>query len=72
MLLVDRLPRDSEGTCDRLPRPPDGAGVVDMQVFELLDQSAQSGNRGEPNGWVSARYRLVEAGQVLHHRVSLS
>jgi hypothetical protein len=43
-----------------------------MQVFELLDQSAQSGDRGEPNGWVSARYRLVEAGQVLHHRVSLS
>ncbi len=54
MLLVHRLSCDSKGGGDCLPGPPEGAGVVDMQDLELLDECAKTGNCRKPDGWIAA------------------
>ena len=71
MLLVDRLSCYSKGSSDCLPRPPEGAGVVDMQVLELLDELSKTGDRGKADGRVAARNGSVETGELLRHGVSL-
>ncbi len=45
VLLVDRLPSDAERLGDCLPRPAQAAGVVDVQLLELLDKLAQGCHR---------------------------
>lgn len=66
MLLVDRLPSDAQRLRDRLPRPSERPGVVDVQLFELLDQVAQRSHRRQPQRRVSAVHRLAQPRQFLH------
>lgn len=68
MLLVDRLAGDPKSFGDGLPRPPKAAGVVDVQLFELLHQLTQCSNGDEADGWVSAVYGVVQAYKVVHIR----
>jgi hypothetical protein len=66
VLLVDGLSGDAEPVGDRLPRPAELAGVVDVKLFELFDKIAKSGDGGEPDRWIAAVYRVVELGELLH------
>ena len=66
MLLVDRLARDAEGFGDGLPRPPEDASIVDVQLFEFLHQLTQRRHGGETDGRVAAVHRIVQTGQVTH------
>lgn len=54
MLAVHGLPGDSETRGDVLPRPAVGAGVVDLQLLELLGERTQRGDGSQPDVWVSA------------------
>lgn len=64
VLLVDGLPGDAEPVGDRLPRPAELAGVVDVQLLELFDEIAKgklqaflraaAGHRFFPALWVAA------------------
>jgi hypothetical protein len=42
-----------------------------MQILELFDELAKTGNCGKSDGWIAARHRFVETGQLLDHGVSL-
>ena len=42
-----------------------------MELLELFDQIAKSGDGGESDRWIAAVYRVVEFGEV-SHTVSLS
>lgn len=62
MLLVDGLAGDTEGFGYGLPGPPEAAGVVDVQLFELLHQLTERSDGDEADGWISAVNGVVQAG----------
>jgi hypothetical protein len=70
MLLVDGLPGDAQAVGDRLPRPAELAGVVDVQFLEFLHEIAKCGDGREPDSWIAAVDGVVELGEM-PHRVSL-
>lgn len=59
MLLVDGLPRDAEAVGDRLPRPPQPAGVVDMEFLQLLDEVAECRHGSKPDSGLAAVDRIA-------------
>lgn len=70
VLLVDGLPGDAQAVGDRLPRPAELPGVVDVEFLEFLDEIAKGGDGGEPDRGVAAVDGIVELGE-LPHDVSL-
>jgi hypothetical protein len=46
VLVMDRLLGHAKPGCDLLPGPALGAGVLDLQRLQDLDQAAQGGHRG--------------------------
>jgi hypothetical protein len=70
VLLMDGLTGDAQGLGDRLPRPAQASGVVDVQFFELLDEVAKRRDRGEADRGIAAVDCVVQIGQ-LPHGVSL-
>lgn len=66
VLLMDGLTGDAQGVGDRLPRPAEASGVVDVQLLELLDEVAKCRDRGEADRWIATVDRVVQIGQLPH------
>jgi len=63
---MDGLTGDAQGVGDRLPRPPEASGIVDVQLLELRDEVAKHRDRGEADRGIAAVDRVVQVRQLPH------
>ncbi len=66
MFTVHGLPRDPEGGGDRRPRPVLLAGMLHLQVLELLDEPSQRGHRSQARRGVAAGAAVDQVTDVRH------
>jgi len=60
MLLMHRLAGDPEGLSNLLPRPTEVSSVVDVELFQLLDQISQGGDSRQAQARIVAIDCLIE------------
>ncbi len=66
MFLVHGLASDPKLVSDGLPRPTQAPSVLDVQLLELFDELTQRSDCAQPDGWVAAIHRVVQANQLTH------